>query len=318
MTVNATNNVLIDAGTNSAHMTMLTVYGDLDLGAGTDVYPDYDTYAVTARFDGYAGSLVPISDVNANAYLTQNNVIAIGPLALLQTAQQANLTAQMYPTGNMIAYAEGVSWATEAANGILSALGGGGATVHGGNSDNSTYATITNNGTVQTGINAHLTLTLINNPAFPAGGSTTIPAVIAAVGSSPSVTFTLDAQIPVNPLVTELAYDEEQLALYGGNNTSLAGYYSSEITRIKGVLSSEGLLTNEPGGATSADPQPELVVTIDPIYAEAGEIDVHANQLGGTGTFIAPNSASVTITNNSAASLDLLGIDIPATNGGLW
>ena len=59
-------------------------------------------------------------------------------------------------------------------------------------------------------------------------------------------------------------------------------------------------------------------MTINPIYAEAGEIDVHANQLGGTGTFIAPNSASVTITNNSAASLDLLGIDIPATNGGLW
>ena len=40
--------------------------------------------------------------------------------------------------------------------------------------------------------------------------------------------------------------------------------------------------------------------------------------LGGTGTFIAPNSASVTITNNSAASLNLLGIDIPETNGGLW
>ena len=132
-TINATNNIFIDSS------SVLTAYGDLDLGAGTDVYPDYDTYAITARFDGYAGSLVPISDVNANAYLTQNNVITIATQALLQTAQQANLTAQMYPTGNMVANAEGVSWATEAANGILSALGGGGATVHGGNSDNSTY-----------------------------------------------------------------------------------------------------------------------------------------------------------------------------------
>ena len=160
VTITATNNILIDGSST------LTAYGDLDLGAGTDVYPNYDTYAVTARFDGYAGSLVPISDVNANAYLTQNNVITISSLALLQTAQQANLTAQLFTTGNMVAYAEGVSWATEAANGILEALGGGGATVHGGNSNNFTYATITNNGTVKTGINSNITLTLINNPSF--------------------------------------------------------------------------------------------------------------------------------------------------------
>ncbi len=124
---------------------------------------------------------MPISDVNANAYLTQNNVITISALALLQTAQQANLTAQMQATGNMVAYAEGVSWATEAANGILEALGGGGATVHGGNSDNSTYATITNNGTIKTGINSHLTLTLINNPSFNPSDPNS-QAVIAAVG----------------------------------------------------------------------------------------------------------------------------------------
>ncbi len=62
------------------------------------------------------------------------------------------------------------------------------------------------------------------------------------------------------------------------------------------MLAAQGLLSNEPGGQQSANPQPQLEVTINPIYAEAGEIDVHANQLGGNGVFIAPNSASVTIT----------------------
>ena len=78
-----------------------------------------------------------------------------------------------------------------------------------------------------------------------------------------------------------------------------------------------GATVSEPGGQTSANPQPQLEVTINPIYAEAGEVDVHASEFGGTGTIIAPNSADVTIINNSAASLNLLGIDIPETNGGL-
>ncbi len=309
--VNATNQVLIDAS------SMLTAYGDLNISTGADAYPNYDQYTVTARYDSYAGSLVPISDVNANATLIQNNIITIAGLAQLKTAQQANLDAQKYATANMKAYAEGVSWASDVADAILKALGGGGAIVHGGNSHTGTYSTITNNGTIQTGINSHLTLTLMNNPSYVAGQPVS-QAVIAAPGSSPTITFTVSTQTPVSPLVAELAYDQSQLALYGATNPTLNAYYTGEIARITAVLQSQGLLTNEPGGLQSANPQPVLTVTINPIYAEAGEIDVHANQLGGTGTFIAPNSATVTITNNSAASLNLLGIDIPAAQGGLW
>ncbi len=101
-TMNAVNTILIDSS------AALTAYGDLDIAAGTDGYPDYDQYFVTARFDGYAGSLVPISDVNANAYLTQTNTITIATHAVLKTAQQANLTAQDIASGDMIAYAVGV------------------------------------------------------------------------------------------------------------------------------------------------------------------------------------------------------------------
>jgi hypothetical protein len=309
--INVVNQVLIDAS------SILTAFGDLDIAAGTDGYPDYDQYAVTARYDSYAGALVPISDVNSNAYLNQTNTITISAASVLKTAQQVNLTAQDLATGNMISFATAVSWASDVADAILTALGGGGVEVHGGNANNQIYSTITNNGTIQTGINSHLTLTLINNPNFNPSDPTS-QAVIATAGSSPTITFEVGTAIPTNPLVAELAYDQEQLALFGSDNTALQQYYTAEIQRIQAVLTSEGLLTDEGNGQTSANPQPELEVTINPIYAEAGEVDVHATEFGGTGTIIAPNSASVTIINNSAASLNLLGIDIPDTNGGLW
>ena len=59
-------------------------------------------------------------------------------------------------------------------------------------------------------------------------------------------------------------------------------------------------------------------MTIDPVYADAGVIYIHSATLTGTGTFIAPNSATVTIINNSLASLNLYGIQISADQGGLW
>ena len=65
--VAVTNQVLV--GSN----VLMTAYGNLDLGAGTDVFPNFDTYQVTTHNDGYAYSAVPISNVNAYAFLTQHN-----------------------------------------------------------------------------------------------------------------------------------------------------------------------------------------------------------------------------------------------------
>ena len=49
---------------------------------------------MTTHNDGYAYSAVPISNVNANAFLSQNNSITIGSGALLKTAQEVYITAQ--------------------------------------------------------------------------------------------------------------------------------------------------------------------------------------------------------------------------------
>ena len=298
----------------------MTAYGNLDLGAGTDIYPNNDTYQVTTHNDGYAYSAVPISNVNANAFLSQNNLITIASGALLKTAQEVYITAQPDLSANMVSYADAINWASGLANGILDALGGGSPIVHGGTSKTTTTSSVVMNGTIETGINSHLSLTLNDNTNWVAGDPIS-QAVTAAAGASSQIQFSVGTQIPVSPLFQALAYDEQQLAEYGADNSALQAYYSGEVTRIENELESEGLLTVESNGTVVAEvgnAQAQLVVTIEPVYADAGVIYVHSHTLGGTGTFIAPNSATVTIINNSLASLSLYGIQISADEGGLW
>ena len=309
-----TNQVLVDSN------VLMTAYGNLEIGAGTDVYPNNDTYQVTTHNDGYAYSAVPISNVNSNAFLSQNNSITIASGALLKTAQEVYITAQPDRSANMVSFADAINWATSLANGILNALGGGSPIIHGGTSKTTTTSSVVNNGTVETGINSHLSLTLNNNTNW-VGGDPISQAVTAAPGASPQIQFTVDTEVPENPLFAALAYDEEQLAEYGADNTALYNYYSAEMTRIENQLESEGLLTVEQNGTVSREvgnAQQQLSVTIDPVYADAGVIYIHSATLTGTGTFIAPNSATVTIINNSLASLNLYGIQISADQGGLW
>ncbi|HET6237314.1 MAG TPA: hypothetical protein VFE41_20495 [Acetobacteraceae bacterium] len=309
-----TNQVLVDSN------VLMTAYGNLELGAGTDVYPNNDTYQVTTHNDGYAYSAVPISNVNANAFLSQNNVISIASGALLKTAQEVYITAQPDRSANMVSYADAINWATGLANGILAALGGGSPIVHGGTSKTTTTSSVVMNGTIETGINSHLSLTLNNNASW-VGGDPISQAVTAAPGASPQIMFSVDTEVPVSPLFQALEYDEQQLAEYGADNAALAAYYSGEVTRIEAELEAEGLLTVENNGTMVAEvgnAQAQLNVTIDPVYADAGVIYVHSASLTGTGTFIAPNSATVTIINNSLASLTLYGIQISADQGGLW
>ncbi len=308
-----TNEVLVDQN------VLMTAYGNLDLGAGTDVYPNNDTYQVTTHNDGYAYSAIPISNVNANAFLSQNNIITIAAGALLKTAQEVYLSAQPDLSANMVSYADAINWATGLANGILDALGGGSPIIHGGTSQTITKSSVVNNGTVETGINSHLSLTLNNNANW-VGGDPIDQAVTAAAGASPQITFSVDAEAPENPLFAALAYDEQQLQEYGADNAALESYYKGEVTRIENELEAEGLLTVENNGTVAevGNQQAQLFVTIDPVYADAGVIYVHSASLTGTGTFIAPDSATVTIINNSLASLNLYGIQISADQGGLW
>ena len=60
------------------------------------------------------------------------------------------------------------------------------------------------------------------------------------------------------------------------------------------------------------------MINVAPIVAQAGQIDIRADQLQGNGTFDAPTDISVSIVNHSIASLDIHGITIPQLVGGLY
>ncbi|MDY3642094.1 hypothetical protein QWT45_29850, partial [Escherichia coli] len=59
------------------------------------------------------------------------------------------------------------------------------------------------------------------------------------------------------------------------------------------------------------------MIVVAPIVAQAGQIDVRADQLQGHGSFDAPTDINVSIVNHSIASLDIQGISIPQLLGGV-
>ncbi len=122
-------------------------------------------------------------------------------------------------------------------------------------------------------------------------------------------------------LVSELAFAQEQLNMYGSSNESLAEFYRGEIERILAAMEAEGITSNESDGTSSTTlpvTQYAIHVYIDPMIAEAGRIDVRADVLTGSGTLDAPGDASVNIINHTPAFLVIEGIYTPETTGGLY
>ncbi|HEY9522066.1 MAG TPA: hypothetical protein VIR33_02410, partial [Thermopolyspora sp.] len=117
-------------------------------------------------------------------------------------------------------------------------------------------------------------------------------------------------------LLDEIAFAEGEIAKYPGNAT-LVAFYQSEIDRITGELAELNLIETGSGQAVGAS-KSQLSVTINPINANAGAIDVRGDQIVGKGRWIAPGDAGVSIINATPAFLQLRGISISQSNGGLF
>jgi len=221
---------------------------------------------------------------------------------------------------DLIGKAKVVSWASEAGDAINKLLGGGGQEQYAGHALAEAHGTVQVDGTVETGLTRHQTLTLDWNPDW----SLDDPLDTIVMGTSDlGTTFSLSYKELENQLVQELRNAERMLALYGVFNTTLRDFYEGEIDRIKNELDAANLAyqVTDPNTGLPQVIYPRrsvLTVTVDPIWAQAGIIDVRADQLQGSGVFIAPGDASVTIYNNTPAFLEIKGITIPAVNGGLF
>ncbi|HET57378.1 MAG TPA: hypothetical protein ENN35_02925, partial [Deltaproteobacteria bacterium] len=300
-----TNEVIIGTG---AYVRAL---GDLDISAGTNTSFVRDDYAVEARLDTFAGSAIPIEDVDAAAYLFQENTINVKSGALLETARSVNLHAEKYGFGDMTGVAKAVNWVSSLAD----ALNGEAAEeMVEGTVRTESHGTVTIDGTVRTGIMRHWSLTL--DEFDKSAGEITASGVVD--GGDQKIGFTLSREVLKSDLVRELENAQSQLALYeNSGKQTLIDYYESEIARLEELLEAEGLVEKHDGDYTAVE-QYVMIVNIDPVWAEAGGIDVRADQLKGSGTFDAPGDASITIHNHTPAFVRINGMTIPESNGGLF
>jgi len=300
-----TNEVIIGSG---AYVRAL---GDLEISTGTSTDFVRDPYAVEARLDSFAGSAIPIEDVDAKSYLMQENTITVAAGALLETARSARIHAERYGFGEMTGKAKAVNWVSSLAD----ALNGAAAEeMYAGTVRTESHGIVTIDGTVRTGIMRTWSLTL-DGWDKSAG---TISASGKVNAADQKIGFTVSQEVLQSDLVKELEKARSQYNLYlGSGNATLVNYYASEIARLEGLLSSEGLLEIN-GGVSTPVAQYVMTVNIDPVWAEAGSIDIRSDQLRGSGSFDAPGDASVTILNHTPAFVVINGITIPENNGGLF
>ncbi|HET9188739.1 MAG TPA: hypothetical protein VFN80_12320, partial [Acidothermaceae bacterium] len=298
----------------------VVAYGDVNLLAGIDAAYNTDFYTEIARFDGFAGSAIPLSDVHAVDNLFEYDTITIESGAHVQTARTANLlTPSPGPNGDtQIAQAKAESWVSDLQHALL----GDGALLDYQNATapSFSYGYIVNNGTVETGISRHQTLILGNSDG--SGGWNQATGVITnfvdnGVTNSQSggITFNTGTESLSSTIVAQIAADQEILNNYGDSNPTLRNYYINAIAQLKAELAQNNLIDPVTGQPLDVH---VMTVNIDPVFADAGHIFTQATQLDGGGHWIAPSDASITIQNYTPAFVNIFGLEIPDDNGGLY
>ncbi len=315
------NEVIFNGGSPGAQVT---AYGDLDVSSGADTNYNEDQYNLTSTFDGFAGSLIPISDVHAKGFVLQTNLITIGAGATLESARTANLFTNYLGFANITAQAKAESWVSDLTNAILSGLGGGALLAYANEQvDYFSNSIITNDGTIETGINRHQSLTLGNSDVSSnPGGWNDATGKITVASATPGVNFTTGFEQLSSTLVNQILSDQQLLNQYSANPT-LNTYYTNQIKALEAEGEMEGVVIVLQGTSPATDvitpvDKQVMTATVDPIYADAGRIFTTGNQLVGAGQWIAPSDASVTIINNTPAFLEIDGVMIPDDNGGLY
>ncbi|MBL4832198.1 MAG: hypothetical protein JKY55_20255, partial [Aliivibrio sp.] len=290
------NTILIDLNAD------LTAYGNVNLSAGTDTEFNRDDYKVHALIDNFAASLIPIDDSDALATLSQTNVITIAAGAHVKTARQMNLHAERFGFADMFAQTKTVNWA--------SALGG--TADLGGDVVTGTTGTVSNSGTLETGIrrNQSIEFTSLNDDG-----------TVDQFTKTEGVTFSESIATLSSELFEGLEYAEEQLSIFNdgkASDTDIEKFYKSEVTRIQALLLEDGLLEEVKPGVFVPNQVQTSVITINDIYAEAGRIDIRSDDYEELGSVVSPGDASVNILNHTTASLVINAITIPQENGGIY
>ncbi|MGB3415081.1 MAG: calcium-binding protein [Mesorhizobium sp.] len=318
--ISPTNSILVGKG---SHIKALS---DVNMLAGMDTDNNHDVYRVAVYSDTFAGSVIPIDHVVADALLYQHNVITIAAGALVESGGNVRLFADDSPFADMMAQGKAVNWASSLVGAIDKALGGNAYAQTKGTAHSDTHGVVTVDGTVRTGLNRNI------NIVFDSTGDKDNLQIFYSGEGSDSVSMHVD-ESPLQSSYFDLIADAEEKKLEYSGNQDLIDFYDREIARMVSELEFLGLaeevpVLNSDGTQTVIDGVPQfgwipvkknvLTIHVDPILASAGYIDIRADVLQGQGTLDAPGNVTVSIVNKTVAFLDIGGIYIPENNGGVF
>jgi hypothetical protein len=290
---------------------------DMYLSAGTDRDLNLPEHALEMRVDNFAGSVIPISDLETRALYEAHNLVRIDSGAVVEGYSNIDLNADGFNIASVVGVAKATSWASA----LGSALGGGNVGSGPGATRSVIMGDVVNNGTVRTGAQRSKTLTLIVNAAGDTVVDPTRSSMTTENGVTTSdITFTAGRATLSSSQFDMIAQARSNIQQYADNAT-LVAFYNAQIARIEEDLLAQGLAEEVTvDGVTTIVPMtPEIdTVTIDRVKAAAGRVRIFADQLSGVGTFDVPKNASITIRSESFAQLVIGDIEIPDINGGIY
>jgi len=108
-----------DAGTDGAY---LLAEGNLYLSTGTDKNLTIASHSLEARVDNFAGSAIPIDDLETRAIYLVDNIIEIHTGATIESYRNIDLNAEEIGLASVVGMAKGVNWASAAGDAINRAL----------------------------------------------------------------------------------------------------------------------------------------------------------------------------------------------------
>ncbi len=291
---------------------VIQAQGNPNLDAGGDMNGDLNDLTTGSNAYELNASAIPAFELTSECEIDQTNTVNVASGAVLQAAGNANLLAEQHGNAITNAFGTGKDWLTAVASTLGKLFGGTGlsASTHTGTGIVNTTTTVTVNGTIQLGINNNQSLTI--NRTLNLNNAVPIPSDYSVTGP---ITFTVDTESLASDLIQQLQRLQALLVAYTGDSAA-EGAYESDIQQIEFQMSQLGLSETD-GGTTFYRTQDVVpVVTVSPIFAEAGTITVDGDDLLGSGSLLAPGNVSISITNNSPAYLRLNAITIPQSFGG--
>lgn len=290
--------------------------GNVDIVAGADRNGDRDEYAISAMVDSFAGSVIPIDDLNSLAKMDQTSHIEIEQDALVTSARDILLFTERFGFSDLESQAKGVNWLSATGDAIDEALGSGGSEAIDGDAETDAEGDVVIDGKVETGFGRHKRLVLQIDPEYRDASPEELQSLspsdlIVAEKGYDDIGFTVGSTQAEAELVDELERLSDEYSNYrNAGNNRLNDFYEEQIERVENELVDQGFGEIE-DGAFVRNEQDQLTVFLDDAWAQAGTIYVYADRLTGDGDIEAPTDASLTVLNKAPSQMIVGDMEIP-------